>query len=138
MLFYFQFGILIYVSTKRCVTSVRTEIVKSAKQFLSNRLADYQQLSIIFRFRTFLNAQNPQDTTKAIRCQIEGIFGNENITTFCDNVISFYVKDILLCPINTTGLTGKLYYYLKISSSVKFFCNIDTSTNTTCIFSLFY
>jgi len=36
----------VYVSTKRCVTSVRTEIVKSAKEFLSNRLAD-DQSSII-------------------------------------------------------------------------------------------
>ncbi|KAL4144148.1 hypothetical protein QTP88_006374 [Uroleucon formosanum] len=34
----------VYASTKRCVTSVRTEIVKSAKEFLSNRLANDQSM----------------------------------------------------------------------------------------------
>jgi len=63
--------------------NVRTEIVKSAKEFLSYRLAD-DQSSIINLIKTFLNARNAQDTIKTIRCHIEGIFGNENVTTFCD------------------------------------------------------
>lgn len=88
----------VYVSTKRCVTSVKTEIVKSAKEFLSNRLAD-DQSSIIQRLTTFLSARSPQDTIKAIRCDIEGIIGNENVTTFCDEVIGLYATDKLPCPI---------------------------------------
>ncbi|KAE9524081.1 hypothetical protein AGLY_015446 [Aphis glycines] len=93
-----------YVSTKRSVTSVRTEIVKSAKEFLSNRLAD-DQSSIIQRFKTFLNARNAQDTINAIRCDIEGIFGNENVSTFCDEVIGLYATDKLPCLINSIDPT---------------------------------
>jgi len=112
-----------YVSTKRYVISVKTEIVKSAKEFLSNRLAD-DQSSIIQRFKTFLNARNPQDTINAIRCDIEGIFGNENVSTFCNEIIGLYATDKIPCPINITDPTGKLYYYLKISSSTIFFAKL--------------
>lgn len=61
-----------YVSTKRCVASVRTEIVTSAKKFLSDRLAD-DHISIILQLKTFLNVRNSQDTIKSIRRVIESL-----------------------------------------------------------------
>lgn len=50
--------------------------------------------------------------------------GNENVTTFHDEVIGLYATDKLPCPINITDPTGKLYYYLKIISSTTFFAKM--------------
>lgn len=53
---------------------------------------------------------------KLVRCDIVSIFGNENVTTFCDQVIGLYVTDKFLCPINITDL--------KINSSTTLYAKL--------------
>lgn len=104
-----------YVSTRRCVSSVRNEIIQSAMEFLQQRL-ECEQKSIINRLKSFLNAQSAAEMIALVRCDIEGLFDKTNLSQFSDEVLGLYASENLPAPRNITDFTGKLYYYLKIST----------------------
>jgi len=103
-----------YVSTRRCVSSVRNEIIQSAMEFLQQRL-ECEQKSIINRLKSFLNAQSAAEMIALVRCDIEGLFDKTNLSQFSDEVLGLYASENLPAPRNITDFTGKLYY-LKIST----------------------
>lgn len=103
-----------FVSTRRCVSSVKNEITQSAIEFLQQRL-DCEQNNIINRIKLFLNAQSGAEMIAAVRCDVEGLFDKTNLCQFSDEIIGLYAAENLPAPRDITDFTGKLYYYLKIS-----------------------
>jgi len=104
-----------YVSTRRCVSRVKTEIILSAIEFLQQRL-EYEQKSIIDRLKSFLNAQSAIEMISSVRCDVEGLFDKTNLSQFSDEVLGLYAAENLPAPRNITDFTGNLYYCLKIST----------------------
>ncbi|KAE9527914.1 hypothetical protein AGLY_012738 [Aphis glycines] len=104
-----------YVSTRRYVSSVKNEIILSAIEFLQQRL-EYEQKSIIDRLKSFLNSQSAIEMISSVRCDVEGLFDKTNLSQFSDEVLGLYAAENLPAPRNITDFTGKLYYYLKIST----------------------
>ncbi|KAL4141599.1 hypothetical protein QTP88_004215 [Uroleucon formosanum] len=52
----------------------------------------------------------------SVRCDVEGLFDKTNLSQFSDEVLGLYAAENLPAPRNITDFTGKLYYYLKIST----------------------
>jgi hypothetical protein len=52
----------------------------------------------------------------SVRCDVEGLFNKTNLSQFSDEVIGLYATDNLPAPRSITDFTGKLYYFLKIST----------------------
>jgi len=104
-----------YVSTRRCVSSVRNEIIQSAMEFLQQRL-ECEQKSIINQLKSFLNAQSAAEMIASVRCDVEGLFDKTNLSQFSDEILGLYASENLPAPRNITDFTRKLYYYLKIST----------------------
>jgi hypothetical protein len=100
------------VTSRRNLTSMRTEIVRSAKEYLSQRL-DKDQDDIVKGLQMFLDATTAQQMTDATRARVTGLFGTDCITQYCDEIIGHFVSGKLPAPDTTT--TGKLFHMLKIS-----------------------
>lgn len=113
-----------YVSTKRCISSVKNEIIQSAIEFLQQRI-DCKQKNIINRYKSFLNAQSATEMIASVRCDVEGLFNKMYLSQFSDEVIGLYAAGNLPAPRNITDFTGKLFYYLKISASNTLFSKLE-------------
>jgi len=111
------------------LTSVRIEIVRSAKEYLSQRL-DKDQDDIVKGLQMFLDATTTQQMIDATRARVTGLFGTDCITQYCDEIIGHFVSGKLPAPDTTTG---KLFHMLKISVPGTIFCQVGRSfpvTNT--------
>jgi len=100
------------VTSRSNLTSVRTEIVRSAKEYLSQRL-DKDQDDIVKGLQMFLDATTAQQMIDATRARVTELFGTDCITQYCDEIIGHFVSGKLPAPDTTT--TGKLFHMLKIS-----------------------
>lgn len=103
-----------YVTTRRSTSSVRTEIVSGAKEYLSQRL-DLEQEDTVKQIKIFLEGKTVEQMINSTRKVVEGLFGIESVTKFSDEVIGHFASENLPVPGNITDGTGKLYHVLKIS-----------------------
>ncbi|KAL4148449.1 hypothetical protein QTP88_002689 [Uroleucon formosanum] len=115
-----------FVSTKRCWSAVRKEIVLSCKEFLSQRLAVDQE-NIIERMNKFIDARSSTDTIQAGRTDVLNLFGEHAVSCFTDDVISLYAADKLPPPLEMNNSTAKMYHFLKVSTQSSIFSKLVQS-----------
>lgn len=85
------------VSTKRCWSTVRNEVVLSCKEFLSQRL-DEDQKGFIDRMNTFIDRRSSIEIIQAVRIDVENLFGVHSVSSFTDDVISLCAAEKLSVP----------------------------------------
>lgn len=86
------------VSTKRCRSAVRNEIISSCKEFLSQRL-DEDQTSFIDRMNKFINGKSATEIIQSVRIDVENLFGEYLVSSLTDDVISLYAAEKLPPPV---------------------------------------
>lgn len=82
------------VSNKRCLSSVRKEVVLSCKESLSQRLAVDQE-NIIDRINKFIDAKSPTEMIHAGRIDVLNLFGENAVSSFTDDILSLYAAEKL-------------------------------------------
>lgn len=81
-----------FVSTKRCWSAVRREVVLSCKKFLSQRL-DQDQENILNRMNKFIDVRKPTELIQAVRTDVENLFGKNAVSSFSDDVVSLVLRN---------------------------------------------
>lgn len=103
------------VSTKRCWSAVRNEVVLSCKEFLSQRL-DKDPEKVLDCINKFIDARTVIDLVREVRMDVENLFGEDAVSSFTDDIVSLYSAKKLPPPPEMNTSTGKLFYYLKVST----------------------
>lgn len=111
------------VSTKRCWSSVRKEIVLSCKEIFSQRLAVDQE-NIIERINKFIGARSSIETIQAGRIDVLNLFGEHAVSSFTDDVISLNAAEKLPPSPEINNSTAKIYHYLKVSKQSSIFTKL--------------
>lgn len=104
----------LFVSTKRNWLAVRKEVVLSCKEFILQRLSDDQE-EICSRINGLLHSKNPIEVLNAVRLDVEGLFGEDKVSDFTDDVVGLFATGKLPASSSMTSSTGRLYHFLKVS-----------------------
>ena len=102
------------VTVKRSSNSVRFEIIQSAKEFLSQRLSDDQNV-IVKSMKKFLAARTAKDMIECTSETVAGLFGEEYVMPFSEDVLGHFASENLPIPSTLQDGSAKLFHFLKIS-----------------------
>lgn len=114
---------LVSISTRRCWSAVRKEIVLSCKEFLTVRLADDQH-NILNTMNKFLSARTAPDMINAVRSEVKDMFGDDAVSPFTDDVICLFCSEKLPAPLEMDDASAKLYHYFKVSKTHSVFSKL--------------
>lgn len=116
----------VYVSTNRCWSAIRNEIVLSTNAFLKKRL-DNDQEKIIATINKFISISSASEMVKEMRGTVDALFGEPSVEAFTDETVALFASEKLPPPCELNNATAKLYHFLKVSEQGTIFSKLVQS-----------